>query len=197
MTTIIKSEEHPLIDFVQVYKKALTATQCTSIIRKIEDDSLWEQHRWSGYNKIVDSKEPNRDCNRTTLSGRNRLLVSGCVDTLVNEYRAYISRVLGTNYNYNGMTIPGINKYDVGQGMRSHVDHITAIFDGETKGIPTLSVVGLLNNDFDGGEFKFWDNYDINLEIGDIMIFPSNFLYKHQVDTVTRGIRYSFVSWIY
>jgi predicted 2-oxoglutarate/Fe(II)-dependent dioxygenase YbiX len=81
--------------------------------------------------------------------------------------------------------------------MRVHSDHITSIFDGEMKGIPTLSIVGLLNEDFDGGEFKFWDKYDMNLEIGDILVFPSNFLYNHQVNKVTRGIRYSFVSWIY
>ena len=198
---ILNPQEYPLLDFVQVYKKTLTSKQCGSVLNKI-NDSAWSPHHWTDYNKTVESEDINSDCTRVILSnGVNRLLVSGLISNTVNEYRKYIKKVLKTeeqfNFNFNGMTIPSINRYNVGQGMRVHSDHITSIFDGEMKGVPTLSIVGLLNEDFDGGEFKFWDKYDMNLEIGDILVFPSNFLYNHQVNKVTRGIRYSFVSWIY
>ena len=38
---------------------------------------------------------------------------------------------------------------------------------------------------------------DTPVEIGkgDLLIFPSNFLYPHRVDPVTKGVRYSYVSW--
>jgi predicted 2-oxoglutarate/Fe(II)-dependent dioxygenase YbiX len=198
---MLNPQEYPLLDFVQVYKKTLTSKQCESVLNKI-NDSAWSPHQWTDYNKTLESKDINNDCTRAVLSnGVNRLLVSGLISNTVNEYRKYIKKVLKTeeqfNFNFNGMTIPSINRYNVGQEMRVHSDHITSIFDGEMKGIPTLSIVGLLNEDFDGGEFKFWDKYDMNLEIGDILVFPSNFLYNHQVNKVTRGIRYSFVSWIY
>lgn len=197
MTTMLKSEEHPILDFVQVYKKVLTTKQCTSILSKI-NDSEWSPFIWASYNNVVESKESNSDCTRTPVSsGTSRLLLSGLINNTIGEYRGYVKKILGTDYAFNGMTIPKINRYNVGQDMKSHVDHITTIFDGEKRGIPILSVVGLLNDDFDGGKFKFWDKYEMNLEIGDIMVFPSNFLYKHQVDKVTRGVRYSFVSWIY
>lgn len=81
--------------------------------------------------------------------------------------------------------------------MLPHVDHIHYLFDGKSKGIPVLSIVGLLNDDFTEGRFVFWDKYDIDMEAGDIVIFPSNFLYKHRVTPVTQGIRYSFVSWAF
>ncbi len=41
----------------------------------------------------------------------------------------------------------------------------------------------------------FWQDTHITLKAGEIMIFPSNFLYPHRVDLVTKGTRYSYVSW--
>ena len=34
-------------------------------------------------------------------------------------------------------------------------------------------------------------------QTGDILIFPSNFMYPHRVEPVKKGIRFSFVSWVY
>ena len=81
--------------------------------------------------------------------------------------------------------------------MRTHHDHIHNLFDGEQKGIPILSIVGLLNNDFSGGDFIFFNDYNVKLSAGDIMIFPSSFLYPHRVEEITRGTRHAFVSWAY
>ena len=38
---------------------------------------------------------------------------------------------------------------------------------------------------------------EIKLKTGDILIFPSNFMYPHRVEPVKKGIRFSFVSWVY
>ena len=43
----------------------------------------------------------------------------------------------------------------------------------------------------------FNDDYEVKLKAGDILMFPSNFLYKHEVRGVTNGRRVSFVSWGY
>ena len=37
----------------------------------------------------------------------------------------------------------------------------------------------------------------IPFKTGDILIFPSTFLYPHVVKEVTEGTRYSFVAWAY
>ena len=79
--------------------------------------------------------------------------------------------------------------------MELHCDHIQSMFDGERKGIPTLSIVGILNDDYEGGEFIMWEDKEIKLKTGDLLIFPSTFLYPHKVNLVTKGTRYSFVSW--
>jgi predicted 2-oxoglutarate/Fe(II)-dependent dioxygenase YbiX len=64
------------------------------------------------------------------------------------------------------------------------------------KGIPILSVVGLLNDNYGGGEFMIRGK-EVKLIRGDILIFPSNFIYPHEVKDITKGIRYSFVSWAF
>lgn len=88
------------------------------------------------------------------------------------------------------------NRYGPGQVMRKHHDHIHSIFDGKEKGIPVLSFVGNLNEDYEGGELAFFEGEPkLALKTGDICIFPSCFLYPHQVLEVTRGQRVSFASW--
>lgn len=88
------------------------------------------------------------------------------------------------------------NRYGPGQVMRKHHDHIHAIFDGEDKGIPVLSFVGNLNEDYEGGELAFFEgDTRLALKTGDICMFPSCFVYPHQVLEVTKGQRYSFALW--
>ena len=79
--------------------------------------------------------------------------------------------------------------------MAEHCDHISSLFDG--KGIPMLSIVGQLNEDFEGGEFVMFGDKTIEFETGDLIVFPSNFMYPHRVDPVKKGARYSYVSWAY
>jgi predicted 2-oxoglutarate/Fe(II)-dependent dioxygenase YbiX len=97
---------------------------------------------------------------------------------------------------YNGASDIRFNKYSTGTNMKLHCDHIQTLFDGQRKGIPTLTLLGLLNNDFQGGQLRLCGEI-INLGVGDVVIFPSNFMYPHEVTTVTQGTRYSYVSWVY
>lgn len=94
-----------------------------------------------------------------------------------------------------GFTDIRFNKYEEGTRMRVHCDHIHSMFDGERKGIPTITVLGALNDDYEGGELLFWESKKIELPAGSLAIFPSNFLYPHEVLPVTKGVRHSFVSW--
>jgi predicted 2-oxoglutarate/Fe(II)-dependent dioxygenase YbiX len=42
-----------------------------------------------------------------------------------------------------------------------------------------------------------FDNTEIKFKQGDLIIFPSIFLYPHRVEPVTKGVRYSFISWVF
>ena len=47
-------------------------------------------------------------------------------------------------------------------------------------------MVGLLNDDFTGGEFVIGEK-TTNLTSGDIVVFPSNFMFPHKVNTIDNG----------
>ena len=87
------------------------------------------------------------------------------------------------------------NRYNKDQIMSKHCDHIVSLFEGKNRGIPILSIVAVLNDNYKGGEFIMFDDYEIKFKAGDLIIFPSVFLYPHLVKPVKKGIRYSFVSW--
>lgn len=86
-----------------------------------------------------------------------------------------------------------ILKYNVGGHYKFHVD------DAAT--VPrTFSCIYFLNEDYEGGEllFKFpgdYREYKINKRKNSVVVWPSNFLYPHSVTPVTKGERYSVVSW--
>lgn len=92
-------------------------------------------------------------------------------------------------------SIPRLNRYSEGQKMAKHQDHISSLFEN-WEGIPILSLVGVFNDDYKGGDFILRDK-KINLKTGDILIFPSLFIYTHEVTVITEGVRHSFVSWAY
>jgi predicted 2-oxoglutarate/Fe(II)-dependent dioxygenase YbiX len=54
----------------------------------------------------------------------------------------------------------------------------------------------ILNDNFEGGEFAFFNReLKYKLEKGDALMFPSNFMYPHEVMPVTKGTRYSIITW--
>ena len=124
-------------------------------------------------------------------------------DTLIkpiiwNSFKFYLQETnLPWFGAWQGFTSPKWNRYPVGTNMKEHCDHIHDMFDGTRKGIPVLTVLGGLNNDYSGGDLVFFTDEVYELKAGQLMVFPSNFLFPHKVETVTEGTRYSFASWAY
>jgi uncharacterized protein (TIGR02466 family) len=111
--------------------------------------------------------------------------------------RDYIETVSPNSFELQEVTNIRFNRYNSGANMKPHHDHIHTLFDGERKGVPILSILALLNDDFEGGDFLMFDGKKLLLSPGDVVVFPSNFLYPHAVTAVTKGTRYSCVSWGY
>ena len=83
--------------------------------------------------------------------------------------------------------------YEPDGHYNSHVDTFH-VHSGETR---KLTVLAFLNDDYEGG--KFWVNPNGNpfyppQEPGTVIVFPSYMV--HGVEPVTKGIRYSVVTWM-
>ena len=56
-----------------------------------------------------------------------------------------------------------------------------------------------LNNNYQGGAFKLMvDNQEVTYvqNEGDCLMFPSNFMFPHQVEPISKGTRYALVAWV-
>jgi len=58
------------------------------------------------------------------------------------------------------------------------------------------TVIVNLNDDYTGGRLCHIQNeYNIKMGKGDIIIFPSNFMFPHRITPILSGTRYSVVTW--
>ena len=87
-----------------------------------------------------------------------------------------------------------INRYPVGGFMSSHVDNIHHSH-GQQYGYPQVSALLYLNDNYEGGEFYVAGKRVIPPQ-GSAIIFPSNFMFPHEAKVVTKGIRWSIVTWL-
>lgn len=80
-------------------------------------------------------------------------------------------------------------RYETGQFYMAHTDS----FKDRPRAV---SCSFALNDDYEGGEFAFFNRELVyKLKKGDALMFPSNFMYPHEVMPVTSGTRYSIVTW--
>ena len=87
-----------------------------------------------------------------------------------------------------------INRYSVCGFMSSHVDNIHHSH-GQQYGYPQVSALLYLNDDYEGGEFYVAGKRVIPPQ-GAAIIFPSNFMFPHEAKVVTKGTRWSIVTWL-
>ena len=166
----------------------------------------WVKHRW--HSNYTDDNTSNRewdgqptlpkelDVMNPTPQQQNK--VTSFIIKSLNEYQAeHVWPGEKTELPWiNQFTAIRFNKYKKGKMMRVHYDNIHSIFDGKLKGIPIISIVGILNDNYEGGQFMLRDR-EIKLKTGDILLFPSGIVYPHGVKEIKKGVRYSFVSWAF
>tara|TARA_S200002703_G_scaffold120677_1_gene106510 strand:+ start:25 stop:570 length:546 start_codon:yes stop_codon:yes gene_type:complete len=109
-----------------------------------------------------------------------------CVDHYKNDH----------NINIDKISQLDILRYDTNEhkaGYDFHQDF------GHTCSERHLSISICLNNEYEGGEFVFdipGGRYKVPQNVGDAVVFPSNFMFPHQVNKITKGTRYALIGWV-
>ena len=180
-----------LQDYIAIYN-----INNPELCKKVIDEL--EEHKWDRHN-YADPITGERTTYHDDLDILNKSTeITKVFQKFAEECaKDYINNLAPNPFPLQTLTCLRFNRYKVGTNMKMHHDHIHTLFDGERKGVPVLTVLGLLNDNFEGGDFLMFDGQKLELSAGDIIVFPSNFLYPHAVTTVTKGTRYSFVSWGY
>jgi predicted 2-oxoglutarate/Fe(II)-dependent dioxygenase YbiX len=116
------------------------------------------------------------------------------VSEVAKEYTVKMKNFLDRDFVVQKTTDFRLNKYDVGGFMSRHCDNIHHSH-GQTYGYPQASVLLFLNDNFKGGEFLVSEEQP-TIKTGEALIFPSNFMFPHEVKKITQGTRWSIVSWL-
>jgi|TARA_R100001163_G_scaffold65043_1_gene60891 hypothetical protein len=180
-----------LRDYIVEIKKVLPVVLCKKIISYFDKD--YEDARtYGGLDKDV------RNCLTTDVLcgaetfGQKICLnatqekIFHCVKEYQKKYSIYIERI-------SQLDLLKYEANDHKAGYKFHKDF------GDNAPHRHLSISIALNNDYEGGEFIFkTENGELNIpqNEGDAVIFPSNFMFPHQVNKVTKGTRYALIGWV-
>jgi hypothetical protein len=182
--------------YIKIYKDRIPTNLREKTLEKLQTVT-WKQHTF--YDNTENKSAPRIGDEELDVSWATE---DKLFDDLMDiTWGAIDSYVKDLNFpwmgGWHGFTRLRFNRYNEGKRMDLHCDHIQHMFDGKRKGVPILSIVAALNNDYEGGDFIMFEDLPIRLEAGSYLIFPSNFLYPHKVNPVTKGERNTFVSWVW
>ena len=117
---------------------------------------------------------------------RKQLMELEAIQTKVGDT---VLKYLGKQYRSND-GIKLLLRALPGHSMNIHIDD-------DSNGCK-YGIVGYLNDDYEGGELVFPElGITVNPKEHNLILFPSYFMYKHEVKPVISGTRYSLVTWLH
>ena len=176
-----------LLDLLYIKRGFLSKEQCDIIINEYE--SSIEQKRYETSTEASTGIEKFSSFKRVSskIGSQSFNLIHKTVEAITNEYHDYLDsfnafhvtrkKTLVYPHNYR------ILKYEKGASIHPHIDHDTAVY-----GSCTIN----LNEEYEGGDFAFWfGKHKVKLGTGDVMIWPADFFWVHEVEPIKSGVRYS------
>ena len=183
-------ENLQLKELIHVTKELIPKDICRFVIDSIKDQK-WNKHHW--YNGNISYSNPTKELDILPISVELEEILNPFVSQSVKSYNDYVGEEKVSQVSC--FSPVRFNRYQKNQIMKKHSDHIKSLFEGDVRGIPVLSIIINFNDDYDGGDLVFWDDHKVDLGEGDVVVFPSLFLFPHRVEEVTKNIRYSGVAW--
>lgn len=184
---------------INVYRDAFSKAQCDSFIQTLENNLNGQtQWGWNGAH-VTTSEEvdlearnakdfkfsstglgPRTDENAPLYDMHSQIFntVRACVD----DYGRYWGVGIMSYEAFNFVKYEG-----AGTHFKIHADH------GPTY-VTTVSIVVYLNDDYEGGEIWF-PRFDLTHKpkVGDVIVFPSTYIYEHASQDMVSGTKYSVV----
>jgi len=176
-----------LTDLIYLKRNFLSRDQCDIIINEFESSPFppGQEHCRHAFTDIdTRSTFTTKDSRMGTESF---FLIHKTIERIINEYHDYLDTFDAFHVMRRGSMLHPhkyrIMKYEKGAWIHPHVDHDMGIY-----GSCTIN----LNDEYEGGDFAFWGGkHKIKLGVGDVMIWPADYFWVHQVEEITEGIRYS------
>lgn len=182
-----------LKDYIQVFENVVSDSLCDRILEEYSGSLEWKDTAVS-IDAVIDKKIRSatsisistNDCINKNPDARKKLdkEIFNCAGDVISRYnKIFYSAEIQRDSGYD------LLRYEQDQFYREHIDS----YIGEVRHV---SCSFALNDDYEGGEWGFW-NRELILKVpkGAAILFPSNFMYPHEILPVTKGLRYSIVTW--
>ena len=183
------SSNQQISDFIYYYPEAINPLLCNTIINYFNANAKWKQSTFSTAYKNTGTSQVSMMEYWIGFKDSYYQDLKNSFEDSVNDYTSVHKKIKVQAY-----TDFRINCYGQGGFMKEHIDNIH-YSHGQKQGYPHLTSLIFLNDDFDGGEFYLCGE-SLEKKVGSAVVFPSNFMYPHEVKKVTNGKRYSVMTWI-
>lgn len=183
-----------LEDYIMVVENALTDALCDAILEEYRDSPDW-------VNSTVGS------AGKVDVNVRGAKAIGMSQDTVMQknekvrkklDHYLFVSAGLAS-HKYREKYKPHLNiSRDCGYDLlwyeanTGYIEHTDSFKESNRE----VSCSFSLNDDYEGGYWSFWGGKKtLQVSKGSAILFPSNFMYPHQIMPVTKGDRYSIVTW--
>lgn len=179
-------------DYIVVFEGVITDALCDAVLSEFSNEEEWQKTE-VGEGRI-DNKI--RTAETIILSYPHIIEKNPKVRAKLDKYVFASAGLAIKKYNekFSNCKIQEDSGYELlrykeGQFYIQHTDS----FKGRPRAV---SCSFILNDDYEGGEFAFFDRKLVyKLKKGSCIMFPSNFMYPHEIMPVTSGTRYSIITW--
>ena len=179
-----------MLNYIGHYENILEKKVCDDLIEYTNKMQLKPSTYSSTTGKIKNSKERVKMDDVWFKEGEPyfKEIFNGFSDVIKNYQREHEDCRIQKHCGFR------LNKYSEGGFMSRHIDNIHHSH-GQEYGYPQVSALLFLNDNYKGGQLKI-SNITYNTKKGSAIIFPSNFMFPHEVNLITEGTRYSIVTWL-
>jgi len=189
-------QHNKLEDYIYIVKNALSLNLCDEILDEFKNSNEWQDTvvgSGVGSGKV---KKNIRNCKTIVISYPHVIQKNKEVrhkfDNSIFDYAFKCIQEYNAKFTHCKIEEDSgyeLLKYPEGCFYVEHTDS----FKARPRAV---SCSFMLNDDFEGGEFAFFNReLKYKLEKGDALMFPSNFMYPHEIMPVTQGTRYSIITW--
>lgn len=178
-------------DYILIEKNVIPLDLCDAVIQEYKHSEDWVNTTIArgsdrDYRKCDTINTSNPNIINKNPEVRNRLdqELFKCAGTAIAKYREKFGET-----NIEGDSGYSLLRYQEGEFYKQHTDS----FLTQPR---IVSCSFALNDGYEGGEWGFFNReLVITVPKGAAVMFPSNFMYPHEIMPVTRGVRYSIITW--
>jgi hypothetical protein len=190
---------HRLSDYIVVIRGIISKEMCQQIIDLYKDNENWDwagvvgglnleirkvRQIWISGPQVVEQGEKFKEMDKKIFE-----IMSKAKDTYIR-----------TLTEKRGMAhVPKIKSDEGYQFLHYSEGYFFKEHHDDSSGMGRVLTCTLnISDDHDGGLFRFLrGEFDVRLNAGDAVLFPSSFLFPHEVTEITRGERHSIVTWFH